>query len=66
MHIKLHIYRYPRNRHIHITDTFPMHLQLPIFLSVGRNVILHNNEVIVYFLLAIFLQELDILGYLLP
>lgn len=35
-----------------------------MFLSLGRNVIFHNNEVIVYFFLAILSQELDILVYL--
>lgn len=66
MHNKLHTHRYMRYRHIDSLDTFPRRLQLLTFLSVGRNVIFHNNEVIVYFLIAILLQELDILGYLLP
>lgn len=66
MHNKLHTHRHTRYRHIDSSDMFPRHLQLLTFLSVGRNVIFHNNEVIVCFLLAILLQELDTLGYLLP
>lgn len=64
MHNKLHIHGYAMYRHIDSSYKTQRHLQLLMFLSVGRNVIFHNNEVIVYFFLAILSQELDILGYL--
>lgn len=64
MHNKWHIHGYIINRLTDSSYKTQRHFQLLMFLSLGRNVIFHNNEVIVYFFLAILSQELDILVYL--
>lgn len=67
--VKLHTRKYAMYRHtdqFRHTGTLQRHLPLRMFLSVGRNVIFRNKEVIVYFFLAILWQELDISCFLLP
>lgn len=53
-------------RHTDSSGTLQRHLPWQMLLSVGRNMIFPNKEVIVYFFLAILWWELDIPCFLLP